>query len=130
MKTWITALLLTLPISTFAAALTHEGCQYQGDVAQQKPHGKGVLTCPDGRIYTGAFAKGEFHGTGQFVSPNTPNVFLAPFGMRSGKLKGFVLTGNFSQGMAHGTFKVYQNSQHLFNMKFEKGMVKEVTAAK
>lgn len=113
-----------------AATLSHHGCQYQGDVAQQQPHGKGVLTCPDGRIYTGEFQRGEFHGNGQFVSPNTPNVFLSPFGMRSGKLKGFVLIGKFSNGMAHGTFKVYQNSKHLFNMNFDKGMVKEVTAAK
>lgn len=121
---------LLAPLLSHAAVMSHHGCQYQGDVVQHKPHGKGVLTCADGRIYTGEFAKGEFHGAGQFVSPNTPNVFLAPFGMRSGKLKGFVLIGKFAHGTAVGEFKVYQNGKHLFNMEFEKGMIKRVGAAK
>ncbi|ULJ63074.1 hypothetical protein MIS46_03195 [Wielerella bovis] len=131
MKKWISLILLTAALPIMAQSkMVHNGCHYQGDVANGKPHGKGVLTCPDGRIYTGEFAQGEFHGTGQFVSPNAPNVFLSPFGMRSGKLKGFVLNGKFRHGSAVGTFKVYQNGKHLLNMVFDKGMLKNVTATK
>lgn len=122
--------LLLAPIFSHANTMVHNGCQYQGEITQQKPHGKGVLTCADGRIYTGAFANGEFHGAGQFVAPNTPNVFLSPFGMRSGKLKGYVLIGRFEKGTAVGLFKVYQNGKHLFNMQFEKGMLQAITPAK
>lgn len=126
MKKRIFLLGLCIPFCTFSASLLHHGCPYQGDVVQNKPHGKGVLTCADGRIYTGEFQHGKFHGKGQFISPNKPNVFLAPFGMRSGQVKGFVLVGQFYQGMATGLFKVYQNDKHLFNMNFKQGMLQKI----
>lgn len=129
MKKWIFLLGMCGAAWANAATLTHNGCAYQGDVVQNQPHGKGVLTCADGRIYTGEFQRGAFHGKGQFVSPNTPTVFLPPFGLRSGQVKGYVLVGQFNKGTAVGVFKIYQNGEHLFNMKFEKGMIKAVMPA-
>lgn len=45
--------------------------KYQGDLYDEKKHGKGVLSWPDGRVYTGAFFADRRHGFGIFHTPNT-----------------------------------------------------------
>lgn len=129
-KNLFAAALLACSLPLQAADLTHNGCRYQGETEHGKPHGRGALSCPDGRIYTGNFAAGEFHGSGQYVAPAAASVFLAPFGMRSGKVKGMVLSGRFQNGLAHGRFKVLKGGEHLFDMDFERGMIKSITAPK
>lgn len=126
----LTLILCPLLTQAQTATLTLNGCQYQGDIQNHQPHGQGALTCTDGRIYTGTFQNGEFHGKGQYIAPNNPNIFLAPFGLRSGQVKGMVLIGNFNHGTAQGNFKVLQNGQHTFNINFEHGMVKSITLPK
>lgn len=126
----IPLLFILLPLFAHAQTQTlqYNGCQYQGEVAQGKPHGKGVLTCADGRIYTGGFAQGDFHGKGQFVSPNrTEPIYLAPFGLRSTQVKGMVLVGEFERGNAKGRFRVLQNGEHIYNMDFEKNILKSMS---
>ncbi|KAM6894095.1 alsin [Xenentodon cancila] len=44
--------------------------KYEGRWLAGKPHGRGVLKWPDGRVYTGTFKNGLEDGFGEFVSPN------------------------------------------------------------
>ena len=103
------------------------GCQYQGASLHGKPNGQGALTCADGRVYTGAFKNGQFHGKGQYVVPNRHSLMLAPFNMNSDKLRNMVLTGTFVNGLANGKFKVFQEGKHVFNMQFDRGIVTNMT---
>ncbi|MDK4669925.1 hypothetical protein [Kingella kingae] len=130
MKKYLISLFLLAMQPALADTLAYNGCQYQGEVAQQKPHGKGTLTCRDGRIYSGEFKHGQFHGKGQYIVPNQHSLSIAPFGMNSDKIKGMVLVGTFANDMAHGKFKVYQDGKHLFNFTFERGIAKSMTLAK
>ncbi|XP_053328215.1 alsin [Spea bombifrons] len=43
---------------------------YEGRWLSGKPHGKGVLSWPDGRIYTGNFRNGLEDGYGEYIIPN------------------------------------------------------------
>ena len=130
MKKYLFLLINFCIASAWAQQLNHQGCAYQGNVVQNKPHGKGVLTCPDGRIYTGDFVRGEFEGQGQYIVPNQHGSLIAPFGMNSDKLKNMVLVGHFSRGMAHGKFKVYQDGNYLFNFTFHQGIARDMKLAK
>ncbi len=114
----------------FAEHLIYHACDYQGQIAEGKPHGKGALICPDGQIYTGQFVNGAFHGKGQYIIPNKQGINITPFSLNSDKLKGMVLDGNFSKGMANGKFKVYQNGKHMFNFTFKNGIAIDMKLAK
>lgn len=43
---------------------------YEGRWISGKPHGRGVLSWPDGRIYTGDFRNGLEDGYGEYIIPN------------------------------------------------------------
>ncbi|XP_073407624.1 alsin [Dendrobates tinctorius] len=43
---------------------------YEGRWISGKPHGRGVLSWPDGRIYTGEFRNGLEDGYGEYILPN------------------------------------------------------------
>ncbi|XP_066431521.1 alsin isoform X1 [Eleutherodactylus coqui] len=43
---------------------------YEGRWISGKPHGRGVLSWPDGRLYTGEFRNGLEDGYGEYVIPN------------------------------------------------------------
>ncbi|XP_015225200.1 PREDICTED: alsin-like [Cyprinodon variegatus] len=43
---------------------------YEGRWLAGKPHGRGILKWPDGRIYTGSFKNGLEDGFGEFICPN------------------------------------------------------------
>ncbi|CAJ0968670.1 unnamed protein product [Ranitomeya imitator] len=43
---------------------------YEGRWISGKPHGRGVLSWPDGRIYTGDFRNGLEDGYGEYILPN------------------------------------------------------------
>lgn len=53
-----------------------------GDIYGDKKHGKGVLSWPDGRMYTGAFFADRRHGFGVYQNPN-----VSEFKVHFGSLK-------------------------------------------
>ena len=44
-----------------------EGCDYYGEVKNDKPHGNGQYSCKDGRQYFGEWANGKMHGNGRLI---------------------------------------------------------------
>ncbi|XP_062417476.1 alsin isoform X2 [Pungitius pungitius] len=86
---------------------------YDGSWLNGKPDGRGVLTWPDGRVYTGGFRSGLEDGFGEFVAPNkTLNKTDQYLGhWRDGRMHGLgtysyasgeVYDGSFQDGMRHG----------------------------
>ncbi|MDO5638418.1 MAG: hypothetical protein Q4G28_00945 [Neisseria sp.] len=107
------------------------GCRYEGAVGKDgKPEGRGSWRCADGRSYSGQFKKGRFDGKGVYGAHVTRQMFLAPFNINSINLKNMDLEGRFENGLAQGTFKVFQDGEQRFVMKFERGMLQEVTLPK
>lgn len=49
------------PLGVFTFA---DGGKYRGEWVDSQPHGSGIASYPNGVTYTGAFARGEFHGFG------------------------------------------------------------------
>lgn len=123
-------LFLLLPALAAADTLTYNGCRYEGSVRQQKPHGQGMLTCPDGTAYQGQFANGQFHGKGSFSVPASGSVLLPAFGLRSVYVRGMTLQGQFRHGRANGRLAVTQNGEHNIDIIFADGVMKEVVTAK
>ncbi|XP_054638404.1 alsin isoform X2 [Dunckerocampus dactyliophorus] len=86
---------------------------YEGRWLAGKPHGRGVLKWPDGRIYTGSFKNGLEDGFGEFVAPNkTLNKKDHYQGhWKDGKMHGVgtyryangeIYDGSFQDGLRHG----------------------------
>ncbi|XP_065149734.1 alsin isoform X3 [Paramisgurnus dabryanus] len=86
---------------------------YEGRWVSGKPHGRGVVKWPDGRMYTGAFKNGLEDGFGDYVVPNkTQNTCDHYQGQwKDGKMHGFgtfryasgeVYEGSFQDNMRHG----------------------------
>ncbi|XP_041835211.1 alsin isoform X2 [Melanotaenia boesemani] len=86
---------------------------YEGRWLAGKPHGRGVLKWPDGRIYTGTFKNGLEDGFGEFVAPNKMlnknDHYQGQW--KDGKMHGLgtysytsgeVYDGFFQDGMRHG----------------------------
>jgi len=44
--------------------------KYEGEMLDHKPHGKGVMTFPDGAQYDGEWQDGKMHGQGVMTYPN------------------------------------------------------------
>ena len=66
---------------------------YEGDVVDNKPHGKGKYTTPNGNIYEGDFADGRPHGQGKYTFAS-----------------GAVYEGDFADGKLNGKGKyTYEN---------------------
>ncbi|CAL8291222.1 unnamed protein product [Lota lota] len=55
---------------TFYKDLRLKEATYDGRWLAGKPHGRGVLKWPDGRVYTGSFKMGLEDGYGEFMAPN------------------------------------------------------------
>ncbi|XP_041637489.1 alsin isoform X2 [Cheilinus undulatus] len=87
--------------------------KYEGRWLAGKPHGRGVLKWPDGRIYTGSFKNGLEDGYGEFVAPNkmlNKNDHYQGH-WKDGKMHGLgtyryasgeVYDGSFQDSMRHG----------------------------
>ncbi|CAL8292457.1 unnamed protein product [Arctogadus glacialis] len=86
---------------------------YEGRWLAGRPHGRGVLKWPDGRIYTGSFKMGLEDGYGEFVSPTkTAGVQEQYLGhWKEGRMHGAgtyryssgeVYEGSFRDGVRHG----------------------------
>ncbi|KAK2857090.1 hypothetical protein Q5P01_005825 [Channa striata] len=86
---------------------------YEGWWLAGKPHGRGLLKWPDGRIYTGEFKNGLEDGFGEFVAPvkmlNKNDCYQGYW--KDGKMHGLgkyryasgeVYDGCFQDGMRHG----------------------------
>ncbi|CAG5933897.1 unnamed protein product [Menidia menidia] len=83
---------------------------YEGRWLAGKPHGRGVLKWPDGRIYTGAFKSGLEDGFGEFVAPNkTLN-------------KDDYYQGDWKEGKMHGTGIYRYASGEVYEGSFQDGM--------
>ncbi|XP_061685689.1 alsin isoform X3 [Syngnathoides biaculeatus] len=86
---------------------------YEGRWLAGKPHGRGVMKWPDGRVYTGSFKNGQEDGFGEFVAPNktlNKNDHYQGF-WKDGKMHGVgtyryasaeVYDGSFQDGLRHG----------------------------
>ncbi|XP_066518797.1 alsin isoform X2 [Hoplias malabaricus] len=86
---------------------------YEGRWVAGKPHGRGVLKWPDGRMYTGAFKNGLEDGYGDYIVPNK-NLNKSDHYQgywKDGKMHGFgtfryatgeVYEGSFQDNMRHG----------------------------
>ncbi|KAM6958516.1 alsin isoform 1-T1 [Tautogolabrus adspersus] len=87
--------------------------KYEGRWLTGKPHGRGVLKWPDGRIYTGSFKNGLEDGFGEFVAPiktiNKNDHYQGHW--KDGKMHGLgayryasgeVYDGSFQDSMRHG----------------------------
>ncbi|XP_053719286.1 alsin isoform X1 [Synchiropus splendidus] len=132
----MTSLRLEPPISRTASYTFYKDgrlkdASYEGRWLNGKPHGRGVLKWPDGRIYTGEFKNGLEDGYGEFVAPNkTLNKNDQYQGYwREGKMHGLgryssyasgeVYDGSFKDGMRHGhgmlrTGKLNSSSPSVF----------------
>jgi len=84
------------------------GNVYKGEFAQNKKHGRGVLTWPDGRQYKGQFANDEFHGNGEMKWPQGIK-YVGQYinGLKDGEGTCFFpdgsrYAGQFCQGQKHG----------------------------
>ncbi|XP_057674463.1 alsin isoform X1 [Corythoichthys intestinalis] len=86
---------------------------YEGRWQAGKPHGSGVITWPDGRIYTGSFKNGLEDGFGEFVAPNKSLNKSDHYEgyWRDGKMHGLgtyryanteVYNGSYQEGLRHG----------------------------
>ncbi|RXN33518.1 alsin-like isoform X1 [Labeo rohita] len=86
---------------------------YEGRWVSGKPHGRGVVKWPDGRMYTGAFKNGFEDGFGDYVVPNknlnTCDHYQGQW--KDGKMHGFgtfryasgeIYEGSFQDNMRHG----------------------------
>ncbi|XP_060774739.1 alsin isoform X1 [Neoarius graeffei] len=86
---------------------------YEGRWVAGKPHGRGVLKWPDGRMYTGTFKNGLEDGFGDYIVPNK-NLNKSDHYQghwKDGKMHGFgtfryatgeVYEGSFQDNMRHG----------------------------
>ncbi|XP_072541786.1 alsin isoform X2 [Salminus brasiliensis] len=106
------------PISRTAThTFTKEGrlkdAAYSGRWVSGKPHGKGTLKWPDGRVYCGTFKNGLEDGFGDYMMPNkTFNKYDRYKGhWKEGKMNGFgtywyatgeVYEGSFQDNQRHG----------------------------
>lgn len=107
------------------------GCQYQGDVGQDnKPHGKGVWQCNDGRVYDGQFQNGVFHGKGNYHIPAKMTKFLDTFGTHSTYLNNATLHGQFEKGRANGDFDIVRHGEIEYVITFNKGIMQAVNLPK
>ncbi|XP_077427017.1 alsin isoform X2 [Vanacampus margaritifer] len=86
---------------------------YDGRWLAGKPHGRGVIKWPDGRIYTGSLKNGQEDGFGELVAPNkTLNKNDRYQGYwKDGKMHGVgtysyasaeVYDGSYQEGLRHG----------------------------
>ncbi|KAI4874071.1 hypothetical protein NFI96_018475, partial [Prochilodus magdalenae] len=84
---------------------------YSGRWLSGKPHGKGTLKWPDGRVYCGTFKNGLEDGFGDYMMPNkTFNKYDRYKGhWKEGKMHGFgtyasgeVYEGSFQENQRHG----------------------------
>ncbi|XP_053493319.1 alsin [Ictalurus furcatus] len=86
---------------------------YEGRWVAGKPHGRGVLKWPDGRMYTGTFKNGLEDGFGDYILPNKNlnNSDYYQGHWKDGKMHGFgtfryatgeVYEGSFQDNMRHG----------------------------
>ena len=55
-----------------------EGCVYEGELVNRKPHGRGTVVWPYGDEYTGEFRSGVMHGNGTYTW-NDGRVFVGSF---------------------------------------------------
>ena len=55
---------------TVVLVILNGGFRYEGTVRDEKIHGEGKLTFPDGRIYVGEFADGQIEGEGIYTYPD------------------------------------------------------------
>uniref|UniRef100_A0AAR2JUG6 VPS9 domain-containing protein n=1 Tax=Pygocentrus nattereri TaxID=42514 RepID=A0AAR2JUG6_PYGNA len=90
-----------------------KGATYEGRWVVGKPHGRGVLKWPDGRMYTGTFKNGLEDGYGDYIVPNktlNKNDYYQGH-WKDGKMHGFgtfryatgeVYEGSFQDNMRHG----------------------------
>ncbi|XP_038138040.1 alsin isoform X2 [Cyprinodon tularosa] len=86
---------------------------YEGRWLAGKPHGRGILKWPDGRIYTGSFKNGLEDGFGEFIWPNkalNKDDFYQGY-WKEGKMHGLgtyryasgeVYDGSFQDGVRQG----------------------------
>ncbi|XP_062853828.1 alsin [Trichomycterus rosablanca] len=87
--------------------------KFEGRWVSGKPHGRGVLKWPDGRMYTGTFKNGLEDGFGDYIVPNKSlnkdDHYQGQW--KDGKMHGFgtfryatgeVYEGSFQDNMRHG----------------------------
>ncbi|XP_043097175.1 alsin isoform X2 [Puntigrus tetrazona] len=86
---------------------------YEGRWVSGKPHGRGVVKWPDGRMYTGTFKNGLEDGFGDYVVPNKNLNSCDHYQgqWKDGKMHGFgtfryasgeIYEGSFQDNMRHG----------------------------
>ena len=107
-----------------------KGCRYEGAVKEDLPQGQGVWSCDNGNRYEGTFKHGKFNGKGTFTVSGSDNVFLEPFGAYSSRFKGMRMEGSFQNGRANGVIQVYEGSDHIFTLTYDKGIMKEAKLPK
>ncbi|KAI5628041.1 alsin, partial [Silurus asotus] len=105
------------PISRTATYMFTKECRfkdatYDGRWLSGKPHGRGTLKWPDGRVYCGTFKNGLEDGFGDCVMPNKSNKYDRYKGhWKEGKMHGFgtywyatgeVYEGSFQENLRHG----------------------------
>ncbi|KAM4711014.1 alsin isoform 2-T2 [Anableps anableps] len=83
---------------------------YEGRWLSGKPHGRGILKWPDGRIYTGSFKNGLEDGFGEFVCPNK---------MLN---KDDLYHGYWKEGKMHGLGTYRYASGEVYDGSFQDGM--------
>ncbi|KAL7865516.1 hypothetical protein SRHO_G00107630 [Serrasalmus rhombeus] len=98
---------------TFKKESRLKDATYSGRWLSGKPHGKGMLKWPDGRVYCGTFKNGLEDGFGDYMMPNkTFNKYDRYKGhWKEGKMHGFgtywcatgeVYEGSFRENQRHG----------------------------
>ena len=118
---------------------------YKGEInLAGEPHGKGVMTMADGRIYKGTFVNGLEHGRGEFTDATGTYQMLTRHGQDVSKIRlypkeacnvdernGYVhmkhsngneFKGEVKDGMAHGTGVIVYADKSYYEGSFENGV--------
>ena len=108
-----------------------DGMEYNGDIANELPHGNGILTSSNGYIYEGQFNMGVKEGLGKEILPNGDmyeGEFINNFPNGQGiykSINGTTWEGLFSDGMKNGRiieklpngdFKVVSEMEECYQM--------------
>ena len=114
-------------IPGFITCTWPNGDKYEGQMFQEKMHGRGIFTCSQGYVYTGEFKHGKPNGMGRLVYDNGDkyeggflNDMLHGEGVYS-YANGDCYRGEFMNDLPHGHGVYILANGNVYSGKWEKG---------
>ncbi|KAF2345740.1 VPS9 domain, partial [Trinorchestia longiramus] len=94
---------------------------YEGDWVSGKPHGVGVMTWGDGRVYTGGMKSGQFWGAGELRCPS--GSLISNYFPMEGALAGASLcSGDWVAGKMSGWGEIYYHDGSMYSGYLENNL--------